>query len=330
MSSIQTNVQLNDLPKSPPGLTGWPWTEEAGQFSLQSDSVSNWPAITIVTPSFNQGEFIEETIRSVLLQGYPNLEYIVIDGGSDDESVDIIRKYERWLTYWVSEPDRNQSHAINKGMRRATGEIVGWLNSDDSFVPGALRVLGELVQTEPSAVAWAGSTEITDRDGNSLKIEFPQPGDIHEFADWTVSAFVAQPGCIFRRESLEQAGLIAEWLEYLMDLDLWMRLRELGEFATTDTIVARAKQYPEIKSLQDLEMNAAEQIAICVKLGERDIAKRLFVRQAEQIAEQRMPQFAENGALSVSVTSLLRLIIKRIYWGTKRRIASVFSIADRK
>jgi len=101
----------------------------------------------LITPSFNQGADIEETIRSVLLQGYPNLEYIIIDGGSSDETVDIIKKYAPWITYWVSEPDQGQSDAINKGLARATGEWVNWLNSDDFLLPGALSALvaaGEL------------------------------------------------------------------------------------------------------------------------------------------------------------------------------------------
>lgn len=94
-----------------------------------------WPKISIVTPSFNQGQYIEETIRSILLQGYPNLEYIVIDGGSTDGAVDVIRKYEKWLTYWVSEPDKGQADAINKGLERCTGEIFNWINSDDILLP---------------------------------------------------------------------------------------------------------------------------------------------------------------------------------------------------
>ena len=97
-----------------------------------------WPRVSIVTPSYNQSEFIEETIRSVLLQGYPNLEYIILDGASTDGSVDIIRKYAPWLAYWVSEPDRGQTHAINQGWRYATGNIVTYINSDDCYLQGTI------------------------------------------------------------------------------------------------------------------------------------------------------------------------------------------------
>jgi glycosyltransferase involved in cell wall biosynthesis len=105
--------------------------------------MTNNPKITIITPSFNQGKYIERTIQSVLSQDYPNLEYIIIDGGSTDQTVDIIKKYERHLKYWVSEKDNGQSHAINKGLKYATGDIINWLNSDDYLEPQALNVIAE-------------------------------------------------------------------------------------------------------------------------------------------------------------------------------------------
>src|SRR5512134_129792 len=123
------------------------------------------PKISIVTPSFNQGKYLERTIRSVIEQDYPNLEYIIIDGGSTDESVEIIRKYEKHLAYWVSEPDRGQSHAINKGFDRATGEIFGWLNSDDWYVPGALKAVAEAFAANPEAGAVVGAGEMVDEEG---------------------------------------------------------------------------------------------------------------------------------------------------------------------
>ncbi len=147
---------LLGLPAAPPGKAGWPWTAEGPSLLQTMPDGAPWPRISIVTPSFNQGQFIEETIRSVLLQGYADLEYIVIDGGSTDGSVGIIKKYKRWLTYWVSEPDRGQSHAINKGFARATGGVLAWLNSDDLYAPGALRKVGMLLAGEENALL-AGS-----------------------------------------------------------------------------------------------------------------------------------------------------------------------------
>src|SRR3990172_6947421 len=121
------SICVEDLPAPPVGRTGFPWTE--GTPALHNDGGSAYPKITIVTPSYKQGQYLEETIRSVLLQGYPNLEYIVIDGGSPDNSAEIIEKYAPFLAYWVSERDSGQVNAINKGFARATGEIMGWLNS---------------------------------------------------------------------------------------------------------------------------------------------------------------------------------------------------------
>ena len=127
------------IPLSPIDKTGWPWNEETDPSVY--DSSIQWPRITIVTPTYNQGQFIEETIRSILLQNYPNLEYIIMDGGSTDDTVEIIKKYEPWISYWVSEKDKGQSDAINKGSARATGEIFNWINSDDCLTKGALKLV---------------------------------------------------------------------------------------------------------------------------------------------------------------------------------------------
>lgn len=134
---------LRELPPPPEGRTGWPWTAGVKPGPPVRPDGTPWPRITVVTPSLNQGMYIEETIRSVLLQQYPGMQYVIFDGGSSDESVSIIRKYEPWISHWVSEPDRGQSHAINKGLAMATGDIVNWINSDDILTPGALRIVGE-------------------------------------------------------------------------------------------------------------------------------------------------------------------------------------------
>jgi hypothetical protein len=134
-----TKAFIHSLPPPPSGKTGWPWTEETPAAVRALPGGRPWPRISVVTPSYNQGEYLEETIRSVLLQGYPNLEYVVIDGGSSDGSVEILRKYEPWVARWLSEKDRGQAHAINKGLAEATGEVAAYLNSDDYYLPGALQ-----------------------------------------------------------------------------------------------------------------------------------------------------------------------------------------------
>ena len=145
---------LAELPPPPPGKTGWPWTEECPQLPDAMPDGRPWPRISIVTPSFNQGEYIEETIRSILLQGYPDLEYIVMDGGSTDGAVDVIERYERWLASWRSQPDGAQTQAINAGLARASGELFHFINSDDVLEPEALKAVA-LAAKDADAVAGA-------------------------------------------------------------------------------------------------------------------------------------------------------------------------------
>ena len=158
---------LKNLPNAPPEKKGWPWIPEISQLKSSLSNARLWPKISIVTPSFNQVQFLEETIRSVLLQGYPNLEYIIIDGGSTDGSIDIIKKYSRWLRYWVSEPDSGQSNAINKGFAKASGEIFGYLNSDDLYEPNALKIISSYFMNNSACNLLAGECTVFDDHGSS-------------------------------------------------------------------------------------------------------------------------------------------------------------------
>src|SRR5262249_7885222 len=156
-----------------------------------------------VTPSYNQGQFIEETIRSILLQGYPDLEYIIIDGGSTDESVATIKKYEPWLTYWTSERDRGQSHAINKGLAIATGSVFNWLNSDDLLLPSALAEIGGRFYRE-EALAYAvvnfgndGETTIANRSLSPNALISGQDGtSFHQPGVWLSTNKVRSVGAL--------------------------------------------------------------------------------------------------------------------------------------
>jgi len=166
---------LSELPFPPAGRTGWPWTEETDPVVYGVPPITGvWPKITIVCPSFRQGSFIEETIRSVLFQNYPRLEFVVIDGGSDDETPVVLRKYTRWLAFWESTPDRGQSHALNKGFARATGELYGWINSDDYYLPGAFMTVARPYQAGRRALYYGDWLEKIGEDaGLTLHRERP-------------------------------------------------------------------------------------------------------------------------------------------------------------
>jgi glycosyltransferase involved in cell wall biosynthesis len=325
VSFRDVNSLLHELPKPPGAKQGWPWMQAPDVPDAPRADGDDWPRMAIVTPSYNQGEFIEETIRSVLLQGYPNLQYAVIDGGSSDDSVTIIRKYERWLTYWVSEPDRGQSHAINKGFEHVSGEIIGWLNSDDLFLPNALYTIAQLARTAPDAVGWVGATEKVDREGQLIEVFQPRIGNRRAFANWWKEAVFFQPGCLFRRELFEQVGKLHEHMHYFMDADLWMRLADRGEFCTTDQAVAQARMYPGIKSWEGADVSTAELIAACINVGECDIAEQYLLNYGIKMQRDQFDEYLKNGAESVSVASLARLLGRRILAGLKRRVKNVFS-----
>lgn len=182
---------------------------------------NSWPKISVVTPSYNQGRFIEETIRSVLLQGYPDIEYIIIDGGSTDDSIEIIKKYESWLAYWVSEPDRGQSHAINKGIARSTGHELLWLNSDDLVLPNAFSIVAKLFVENTHVRILIGQTQVIDAEGRQIGALRSQFSSWADFA--TRKCTIRQVATFFDRGLFSELGMINESLDYSMDVDLLLR-----------------------------------------------------------------------------------------------------------
>lgn len=197
--------------------------------SSQTTPSINTPLVSIITPSYNQAEFLEDTILSVLNQDYPRIEYFIIDGGSTDGSVDIIRKYEDHLAYWVSEPDRGQSHAINKGLRRAIGDILGWLNSDDTLTAGAVRRAVECLTDTGEIDMVYGNAARIDTHGNFVSLP-KMTAQTPEFGLKTVIAegIVTQPGAFWRRRIMDKIGLLNEDLHYVMDYEFWVRMALAG------------------------------------------------------------------------------------------------------
>lgn len=223
-----------------------------------------YPRISIITPSFNQAQFLEQTIQSVLSQAYPNLEYIIIDGGSTDGSQDIIRKYEAQLAYWVSEPDEGQAHAINKGFLRATGEWVSWLNSDDILLPDSLRKLSKIIGENSKANWIVGATIVSDINLQPLGNHTPKRGTGSwrdpKFALGTWLDFVCkgksgtslpQPSSFWKRDIISEVGFLDQTFRYAMDYELYTRLARSGECPVCIEIALAAfRRHDEQKTAQ--------------------------------------------------------------------------------
>lgn len=214
MSSLLNNLSFPVTHKQ-----GWPWNVETSANVYSPEN--NWPKISIVTPSLNQGGFIEETIRSILLQNYPNLEYIIIDGGSTDESISIIKKYEQWITYWVSEKDNGQSNAINKGISKCTGKIFNWLNSDDVYTAEALADVGKAFMNNASLAVSGNENHFGDGMepynyyGTSLK---PTIAETIEFCE------ISQPSTFIALAAVKKVGGVSEDLHCIMDGEMWIKI----------------------------------------------------------------------------------------------------------
>jgi len=225
------------------------------------------PLISVVTPSFNQGKFIERAICSVLSQDYPNVEYIVIDGASTDETLNIIARYADRLTYWESIADRGQSHAINKGFALANGEIFGWLNSDDWLEPGALRRVAEESVLYPDAGAFVGEARVVDLGGRVLIHKKPGELSFDAFCRWLDGDFFMQPACFFRRTAWQTSGPLDESLHISLDLDLWLRMVRCVEFRAIDKWLATALRHPQAKTRAHRSEMFAEAMIVIIKAG---------------------------------------------------------------
>jgi glycosyltransferase involved in cell wall biosynthesis len=211
-------------------------------------------SFSIVTPSLNQGRFIERTIRSVLDQDYSPLEYIVCDGGSTDETSAVLSRYANRLTA-ISEPDAGQANAVNKGFRSTSGEVIGWLNSDDVYFPGSLAQVAECFGQQPEADIVYGDAHLLDADDAVVSAYYTEPWNPDRL---TERCFLCQPAVFWRRRVVDQFGLLDESLHYCLDYEYWLRLSARGaRFVYLPTPLAGSRQYPQTKTLRaPLELHA--------------------------------------------------------------------------
>jgi glycosyltransferase involved in cell wall biosynthesis len=214
------------------------------------------PRITVVTASYNQGKFLEATMRSVLDQGYPNLEYIVIDGASKDGSVDIIRRYEKHLAYWVSEKDKGAADAIVKGFSRATGTILAYLNSDDLYLPGSLEAMARVMDDPAVDVAY-GNMYWIDTDGNVIGQQRQTP--FMPMAYLYGGSTLQQPATFWKKDLYTKCGGMDPSYHFAFDMDLFVRFALRGaRFKHVNQFVASFRIHPQSKSSNEFDVHARE------------------------------------------------------------------------
>ncbi len=221
--------------------------------------------ISVVTPSYNQAQFLEETIRSVLDQGYENLEYQVMDGGSTDRSMEVVREYEKQLARWESGPDGGQSAAINKGWRGSTGQVLAWLNADDRYTPGTLSKVAELFRKYPDVGLVYGAC-YSDICGTSTQRLYQPPA--FDFKKLLLENYIPQPTVFIRRSVLDQVGFLDTSLRYCMDYDLWLRCAQAGvRFQRIEgPALARFRVWAGSKTSQDAGGWVAEKLQVLEKI----------------------------------------------------------------
>lgn len=290
---------LADLPPPPNGRSGWPWTVETPALPPARADGSPWPRISIVTPSYNQGPYIEETIRSILLQGYPDLEYIVMDGASTDETVEVLKKYEPWIASWVSEKDAGQADAINKGLARCTGEVFQFINSDDYLAPRALEVVGG---------RFAGGGCVA---GQVLNFDDEGPQVLRRNANLSAIDFLRrppafcfhQPGVWLAARNARQLGGFDTSLRYKFDLEFLVRyLERWPSVEYVDEVLVNfrwhrgSKTKSEGEAFWNEEMRARELLAERLAPGPARAAFTAYVRKRRW--RLRIEEIRQDGAVS--------------------------------
>lgn len=226
------------------------------------------PLVSVITPSFNQADFLEDTIQSVLGQDYPEIEYIIVDGGSTDGSVEIIKKYQSKLAWWVSEADEGQASAINKGMAKARGEIVAWLNSDDLYLPGAVSEAVAASRSNPQANFIFGNAITIDAEGFPLKeLIFPDWG-LEDLAGFRI---ICQPAVFMRRDAFQRVNGLDLNYHFMLDHQLWVRIACLGPITHEDSFWAAARHHGAAKNVSHAAAFGRETLEVLDWMEQQDV-----------------------------------------------------------
>jgi len=249
---------------------------------------TNLPKISVVTPSYNQGSYLEQTIQSVLDQDYPNLEYIIMDGGSTDGSVNIIKQYASHLTHWETGPDGGQAAAIDKGFSISTGEILGWLNSDDILLPGCLSAVARKFPSDPETVALTGRLVRINNNDKPVSVVLPRnTGTLRHMLFYGHS--LPQMATFWRRCAYEKAGGLDTTMEFSFDFDFFVRLRQIGKIFLIPDYLAAFRLHPSQKSSTLQDKRQAENHLIrerygCGSFGMISVLRR-WLRPMQRIAD---------------------------------------------
>lgn len=240
------------------------------------------PTISIITPSYNQGKYIERTIQSVLSQTIPSLEYVVYDGGSTDGTIEILRRYEGQLR-WISEKDRGQAHAVNKGIVTTTGEVIGWLNSDDIYYPLAVQTVLSFLAQHPHVDVVYGDADHIDDEDEVIEPYYTEDWDYERLKD---VCYLCQPAVFLRRRVVQTHGLLDETLRYCMDYEYWLRIGNQLKFAYLPSRLAGSRMYPDNKTVRDRVNAHSEMVEMTKKLFGRPRERWVF-NYAHAVADTR-------------------------------------------
>ena len=291
----------------------------------------NFPKISIVIPSYNQGQYLEETILSVVDQQYPNLELFVVDGGSNDNSVDIIKKYEQYITWWVSEKDKGQSDAINKGLKKATGEIITWINSDDLLMPGSLHKVASHFSDLPDSTGLIHGGVIVFDKNREVETRFTYLPPCLE--SYLSGMAFSQPSAFFRKKYLDVVGFLDNDLHYGMDYDLFMRLSLVCNFHPVRDVFSRYRLHDQSKSVAENYKFMGDWKRIFVSLcrnlswqGEFELLKKTGL-YTNELAYKRSFSFKPEETIISSVNSKkatcfhLGHVVRDLYWSARNKEA---------